>query len=288
MTAAEQTMVVDEELMEDEGSGTKMRSDWSVDRRASIKSLMKMKKTDERFELDEDVYALIAICPVASLPFLFAIAIVVLKLVVYGILISGIHPDLTQPLKILNIETTVVKFLLIPVSVAMQEDLMSAFFFFANAIYCPRMLEVSTSATKSKLYFSYILRTIDGIGSLYVNLTVMLITEETLGVFLNFAALQFLQSIDDVFYELIEKGFLGDSMEHWAVLSAKVTIARRHGDDNKRILCFRISWLDTILMVTTVVLCSIGWVIFTVATYSEWFGAVFYGTNYDSEPVEGY
>lgn len=256
MTAAEQTMVVDEELMGDEGSGTKMRSDWSVDRRASIKSLMKMKKTDERFDLDEDVYALITICPVASFPFLFAIVIVVLKLVVYGILISGI--ELFQPVEVVNIETTVVKCLLIPVSVAMQEDLMSAFFFFANAIYCPRMLEVSTSATKSKLYFSYILRTIDGIGSLYVNFTVMLTTGDTLGVFLNFAALQFLQSIDDVFYELIEKGFMGDSMEHWAVLSAKVTIARRHGDDNKRILCFRISWLDSILMVTTVVLCFIG------------------------------
>jgi len=275
MATTEQPVVTDEEVVHDEESRSKHQSDWRVNRKDSIKKMMWEKKSEKHFDLDKDIYSLITMCPVASFPFVFSIGVVLLKLAIYAILVL----DITIDKRINNerIATVVVKFLLIPVSVAMQEDLMSAFSFFANGIYCPSMMDVSISATKSKLYFSYFMRTIDGIFSLYVNFTVVLGTPDTLGVFLNFAALQFLQSIDDVFYELIEKGFLGDPMEHWASLCAKVTIGRRHGDDDKKILSFRISHLDTILTLMTMSLCFIAWVTITAAEYNETFGLQFYG-----------
>jgi hypothetical protein len=257
--------------------GTKDKSDWSVDRRTSIKETMSTKKADQKFDLTEDVYALVFVCPVASKCFFVAMLIVALKLTIYGILASGI--DIGTRVTTDRIPTTVVKCFLIPVIVAMQEDLMGSYFFFANGIYCDSTLKVSKHATKNKLFFSYVLRTIDGFLGLYVNYATMLITPDTLGVFLNFAALQFLYSIDDVFYDLIEKGFFGDTMEHWATLCNDMYLARRHGGDhNHKFLCFRISHLDTIFTFMTGGLCYLGWILVTIGEYSDTAAEALYGS----------
>jgi len=255
---------------------TKDKSDWSVDRRGSIKETMSVKKAEQRFDLTEDVYALLTVCPVFSHPFLISMLIVILKITVYAILATDIA--ITSRINTDRLATTAVKFLLVPVSVSMQEDLMGSFFFFANGIYCPTMMKKSKSATERKLYFSYCLRTIDGLFSLYVNFTVMLTTTDTQSVFLNFAALQFLQSIDDVFYDLIEKGFFGDTMEHWAELCSQVSIAKRWGkENNHKFWCFRISHLDTILSLMTAGLCYLAWIVLTIAEYNTEIGDEFYG-----------
>jgi hypothetical protein len=225
-----------EEFMEEAGGSvvTKDRSDWSntKDRKASIKSFMSQKKIDFEFDLTEDVYALISVCPVFSAPFFTALLVIATKLTVYIILADGI--EIHQRVYSDRIATTAVKGLLIPVSVAMQEDLMDTYYFFANAIYDEDIMKISPSATKSKMYISYVMRLFDGLLSLYVNFAVMLTTPSTLAVFLNFAALQFLQSIDDVFYELIEKGFVGDTMEHWCIKCSEIKIKRRHQENNTR------------------------------------------------------
>ena len=128
----------------------------------------------------------------------------------------------------------------------MQGDLMHAFFSLANLSYSSEVLKVSTSATKPKLIFSFLLRLIDGAFSLVVNFQLMLVTETTLSVFTNFAALYFLQDIDDVFYGLVELGFFGDGMEHWATVCKSVTLPRRTNADNKGCGSIRISHLDSL------------------------------------------
>jgi len=277
----------DEEAVEDTSAKdeTKDKSDWSVDRRGSIKETMSTKKQEQRFDLTEDVYALIFVCPVWSKCFFVAMLIVALKLTVYGILASGIAIGTRVTTD--RIPTTIVKCFLIPVIVAMQEDLMGSYFFFANGIYCPSMLKKSRDATQKKLYFSYVLRTIDGFLGLYVNYATMLITADTLGVFLNFAALQFLYSIDDVFYDLIEKGFFGDTMEYWAALCHEMTLARRHGGDhNHKFFCFRISHLDTIFTFMTGGLCYLGWILVTVGEYSDTAAEALYGATATTDTSE--
>lgn len=270
-----------EESMEEALGGSvivdKDRSDWSStkERRASIKSNMSKKKQEFKFDLAEDVYALISVCPVFSTPFLTALLVVAIKVTVYLILASDI--EIAQRVDSDRIATTAVKGLLIPVSVAMQEDLMDCYYFFANGIYDEEIEKISSSATKKKMYISYFMRLFDGLLSLYVNFAVMLVTTTTLGVFLNFAALQFLQSIDDVFYELIEKGFVGDTMEHWCMICSEIKIKRRHEENNTRFLFFRVSHLDTILSFITLGICYIVWIVLTAAEYDENFGNTVYG-----------
>jgi hypothetical protein len=233
---------------------------------SSVKEQILRKKKEERCPLGENIYSVLIVAPVISPAFLFSMSIVAIKLIVLVILCTDIN---FKELDIPKVRVTVVKFLLIPVAVAMQEDLMDSFFFFANCVYDKSVLQISASATKAKMYFSYFLRTIDGLLSLYVNYAVMLTTDDTISVFLNFAALQFLYSIDDVFYELISEGFFGDALEHMTVLCGQVEMARRYGKNNYKILFFRVSWLDTILFFFILTVCYIGYIVVTVATYTD-------------------
>jgi len=213
---------------------------------------MACKKEETRFPLPEDIYAFLIVAPILSQPFLFSLYVFSLKIAVFVILATGIkYSDNSSE----SWGALVAKFLLIPVVVAMQEDLIATFWFIANVCYCPSMLQKSEAATKHKLYFSYALRSFDGLLSLYVNFAVMLVTSDVLSIFLNFAALQFLFSIDDIFYELVSKGFFGDKMEHMSVLCTEITLQRRCGADNTWIACFRHTQLDTIFYVFVVVVC---------------------------------
>jgi len=156
-------------------------------------------------------------------------------------------------------------FFLIPVAVAMQEDLMAVYDKIANVQYDPKVLKINAFAKRWKFYLSYSLRFLDGALSLAANYVTMLKTDEVLGVFLNFAALHFLQAIDDVFYALVEKGFFGDKIEHMSLVCKKIFWKRRCGEDNTKFLgCVRISHLDTILYFITYIICLAGYIYVTV------------------------
>ena len=105
----------------------------------------------------------------------------------------------------------VTQFFLIPVAVAMQEDLMAVYARIANVKYDPDIMLISPYATPTKFALSFLLRFADGLYSLILNFILLLITDEVLSLFLNFAALGFLQSIDDVAFSVVANGYLGES-----------------------------------------------------------------------------
>ena len=144
--------------------------------------------------LKTDVYAFIAVAPVCSAPFVFALYVILLKYTVVGLLIYGIQFNTVE--KVSKKDDTV-KFFLIPVAIAMQEDLMYFYASIANVRYeiSPTMQRISdqTSITKGKLIVGLLLRFIDGALNLYANFALMISTAGVLNIFLNFAALHFLQ-----------------------------------------------------------------------------------------------
>jgi len=145
-----------------------------------------------------------------------------------------------------------VKFFLIPVAIAMQSDLMEVYAGISNVKYDKSVMEISNYATFWKFNLSYLLRFFDGILSLSVNFGVMLETNDVLGVFLNFAALHFLQDIDNVFYVLVEKGFFGDSMEHMSHVCKQIQWPRRRGTNKLSVI---LTELDSICFGITLVVC---------------------------------
>ena len=160
----------------------------------------------EGFELGEDVYSLIFVSPIWSASFIFAAYMIILKLILFTFLAIDLYSrsegafDEKLPL----IRAT--QFFLIPVAIAMQEDLIHVYTRIANIRYDESVMEISPSATETKFALSFLLRFADGLYSLIINFVLLLITDEVLSLFLNFAALGFLQSIDDVAFHLAAQG----------------------------------------------------------------------------------
>ena len=134
----------------------------------------------------------------------------------------------------------------------------------ANVMYSSDVLAISKHATKFKFGLAYFLRFLDGTLSLTVNYLVMLQTEGVLGILLNFAALHFLQDVDDVFYELAEKGFFGDAVEDMVCTCKKIELPRRETTQNG---CSKLKTeLDTILYFFAIVVLYVIYGL-VVATY---------------------
>lgn len=218
---------------------------------AAVESINDESKSsnDNELSVSEDVYAFIIVCPVTNSSFWIALYIIILKYALYAILFSGININSDASIFNSTPKVQAVKFFLIPVAVAMQEDLIQVYEDVANLKYDEKVLEVSQSATKGKLIFASILRLIDGSLSLAVNFYVMLTTDVVLNVFLNFAALHFLQGIDNVFFELVKKGFFGDVMEMMSDVCRRVHFPRR--ESNKGF----VREVDTILLTLTLSIC---------------------------------
>jgi hypothetical protein len=83
---------------------------------------------------------------------------------------------------------------MLPVAVAMQEDLIATYYLLANIKYCATVRVISPDARKWKYHIANIARGVDGLYGLLVNFVVLLSADEILPMFLNFAALQFLQT----------------------------------------------------------------------------------------------
>jgi len=214
---------------------------------------MKSFKNKANYEMQQDIYAFIVAAPVMSTPFLFACYVIATKYIVFSTLLYGVK---NYDFEGTELPATVVKLFLIPVAVAMQGDLMAVYGQIANVQYNPKVLTINKYAKRWKFHLAYCLRFFDGALSLTANFLTMLKTDEVLAVFLNFAALHFLQDIDDVFYTLVQQGFFGDKIEHMSLVCKKITWKRRFGkDDTKFLGCLRISHLDTILYLITCLIC---------------------------------
>jgi len=81
---------------------------------------------------------------------------------------------------------------------------------------------------------------------------VLLAADSVLGLFLNFAALHFLQVIDNLALEMAAKGYLTDYMEQEATLAEAARLPKRKSDSILRTF-------DTILFVGTVAILSVAW-----------------------------
>jgi hypothetical protein len=133
-------------------------------RNDSTKSIIKSKRDKDTFQLAEDAYGFIFVASVHSKLFMFSLYVVALKLLIFSIVASGIafqeqEHDQDQD----QIKVMVAKFFLIPVAIAMQDDLIYAIFLIANIKYDQSALDISESATNKKFILGIFLRTLDGI-----------------------------------------------------------------------------------------------------------------------------
>jgi hypothetical protein len=189
--------------------------------------------SDERYEIGQDVYGLIFVSPITSPSFMFAFVVIGVKFALFTFLAMDLLKQTQEDESLFSEKDTLIRatqFLLLPIAIALQEDLIYVYTRIANIRYTKDLVETTPSATKSKFFLCFVLRLLDGIFSLTINFILILITDTVLGIFLNFAALHFLQGIDDVAFQMAHEGFLGDRMEDRCKVVEHTTMARRVGD----------------------------------------------------------
>ena len=220
---------------------------------------MKVQTDQSKFiPLGEDVYSLIFICPFNSLAFLFALYTHILKMILMSLLLSDLFQENktgTFGGKTCTVAAT--QFFLLPVAVALQDDLIKVYMRVSNMSYDAAILKDLPSAHKSKLFLSYFLQFLDGLASLSVNFLVMMKTDNIQGIFLNFAALHFLQSIDNAAFSLAGSGFLVKSIEEYCGIVKSTALPQRVSN-------FSTNHLDTILFTVTY---GILFILYFVATF---------------------
>lgn len=208
---------------------------------------------DEREELDEpelfdlpnDAYSFIFLSPAWTQGFVFGLYVFLLKMGLYTFLIIDAYDNLRQtkhdetPGRLLAAQCVI-----LPVAVAMQGDLRSTYTILSNVKYSHLVTNVHPHATKLKYYFSNLLRGVDGMYSLIINFGVMLMADSAAGLFLNFAALEFLQTIDDMAFKLAKEGFFTPTLEDWANHVEEMKLPKRKGSNF-------MTKLDSVLFIAT-------------------------------------
>ena len=110
---------------------------------------------------------------------------------------------------------------------------------------------MSPHATSGKYHAANMMRLIDGLSFLFINTTLLLQATGILGMFLNFAALQFLQTIDNIALQLAADGYLSDKLED---VADSVGVMKLPRNDNE---CLQV--LDSIFLFITFLLLVIAW-----------------------------
>jgi len=192
-------------------------------------------------DLSDDVYNMFFLSNTNGPAFFYAVYIYLLKLSLYTVIAIHLYqeglPEETDNL------VKVTQFLLLPVAVAIQEDLISCFFVIANMEYSPAVLAKNPGASQWKFTVSNLCRGFDGLYCLGINFIVLLQASDVLSLFLNFAALQFLQTIDNVALHLAADGYLAERLE---VVADNVATTKLPRKDNRFF-----NALDSVLFLST-------------------------------------
>jgi len=209
----------------------------------------------ETISIPNDIYSLWFVAEFGGQAFFYSIYIFMLKIVLFTFLALDAAND-DNLVQNNDPKVLITQILMVPVAVAMQTDLIDSYYMIANARYDEAIQKDIPCATRLKYTVSTMARWCDGAFSLIVNYLVLLAADSVLGLFLNFAALHFLQDIDNLGLTMAKNGFITDRMEEEAAKAETVRLRKRHASVRY--------WrsLDTILFLSTVLVLSVTWAAF--------------------------
>jgi Ca2+-binding EF-hand superfamily protein len=207
---------------------------------------------DEDMEkLEEDVYNMFFLAEVGSQAYWFSLFVWLLKLALIYIIAYDLYTTYEFPPADNPSIVRLTQLLLLPVNIAVQEELVVTFFIYANLKWDKVILEVSPHATSRKYHTANMMRMIDGLSFLFINTTLLLQATGILGMFLNFAALGFLQTIDNIALKLAANGYLSDKLEEVAD-SVRVMKLPRNSNE-----CLQV--MDSVFMFLVFLILVVAW-----------------------------
>ena len=221
--------------------------------RPSVTDCLKL-PDDEMVDLTLDVYNMFFLSEKFSHAFFYSIAVFFTKTSLYIILILDLTYNKTFPFDRREDASWLVmttQIFLFPVAIMMQEELQTSFYIFANVEYSPAILARHPGAHKSKYYSAHIARLLDGAMFLFINTCVMLQSTDVLSTFLNFAALMFIQTIDNVALQVCLDGYWTKPLQDTAkdVVEMKCAL-KHHGPNHHSIMTafFVVTYIGMVLL----------------------------------------
>lgn len=190
--------------------------------RPTVQECLGVPEKEMTSNVELDVYNMFFISDLWSQPFFYSMAVFVTKMTLFIVLVIDLQDSATYPFesKKPGVEVKVIvmlaQFFLIPVAIVIQEELMVTFFVFGNLEYSPGIMKRHANAYIWKWYTAHFARAADGIMFLYINTFLMLQVVNMLAMFLNFAALMFFFSIDNVALKLCTDGYWTRSLQECA------------------------------------------------------------------------
>ncbi|KAL7545700.1 hypothetical protein ACHAWF_009052, partial [Thalassiosira exigua] len=224
------------------------------DNKKSLADLLGL-EDDEMAEIEDDVYNMFFLAETCSQGYWFSIVVFLLKIgliliIAIDLYTTGYFPESHEVPPLVK----TAQFLLLPVNVSVQEELITTFFIYANLKWSGHILECNRGASKTKYHIANIMRFVDGVAFLFINTTLLLQATQVLGAMLNFAALQFLSSIDNVALHLARDGYLSDGLESVAKDVLLMKLPRNHNE--------KLQVLDSVLLAVVYFGTLAAWVLF--------------------------
>jgi hypothetical protein len=235
----------------------------------AVKALQdEMDATDHHLERDmseyvsihDDVYNMFFLSHCCGQAFYYAAYVFSLKIALYTFLALDVMDESIWNAGVggeVSGKVLAAQCLMLPVAVAMQEDLIATYYLLANIKYCHTVRLKNPDARKWKYNVANFARGVDGMFSLIVNFVVLLKADSILPMFLNFAALQFLQTIDNIALQLAASGFLTERLEEVALAVKDCRLPKKHNVYYKA--------LDSVFFISTVCLLFVAWMVIIFA-----------------------
>lgn len=208
---------------------------------------------EDMAEIEDDVYNMFFLADSCSQSWWFAVIVFIMKVALIIIIAIDLWTNKTFPKKeevTAMVKTT--QFLLLPVNVAVQEELITTFYIYANLKWSRHIRELSPGASKTKFHIANLMRFLDGLAFIFINTTLLLQATDVLGAFLNFAALQFLSSIDNVALHLARDGYLTENLETVAGDVLHMRLPKNHND--------RLQVMDSLMLLILYLVQLVAWV----------------------------
>ena len=257
-------------------------NDGDVERGPLLKGSEKRGKgddDDERHELYDDVYSMLFLAPANGRVVFFSIFTYLLKTLLFSFVAIDLFSDGYEGNQ-LNIPSGIsptvraAQFFMVLVLVAMQEDLISSLAL-ANVRYDPAIMKQYPGAGLQKWILATILRSFDGIYALGINFCILIKASDVLGMFLNFAALHFLGSVDNVAFHLALDGYLGDHVESIAKGATEATLPMIQEGIWRS--------FDTMAFLVVYLACLIAWCVLTAMQMNGEFACASFDAYFGSE-----
>lgn len=186
--------------------------------------------------LSEDVYSLLYVAPFKSLAFAYAAFVVCFQWVLVSLaLYDLLAPGAANPLQIpsgVPIQVTIAQVFALVLAAAMQDDLLEGFMMHEWARIILKDDNLLPGTTATKCYLSVVAQCLEGSAMLTVIFILVMQSSTIIGMFLNFAALQFVWCIDNVGFTLAKNGFITAGVQEACEVVDNLKIPEGHRSKN--------------------------------------------------------